>query len=183
MTGKPFPLAMDPPKSAVTIIGADLFSTAVGMSRKSPRGRIIFPFHKSLDDPLQRMLNVLQPYSYIRPHRHDSPPKAESIVVLKGSICFVTFSDDGDVLDKFVIKAGTNKIGVDAAAHLFHTFFALEEDTILFEVKPGPYNAGTDKDFASWAPEEGTPTSAGYLSELYEQLIYGKKTLIKEEKK
>jgi hypothetical protein len=30
----------------------------------------------------------------------------------------------------------------------------LEEDTILFECKKGPYNAKTDKLFAKWAPEE-----------------------------
>jgi len=32
---------------------------------------------------------------------------------------------------------------------------ALAPDTVILEIKKGPYSAMSDKDFASWAPEEG----------------------------
>ncbi|MGD8861079.1 MAG: hypothetical protein PVI30_13820 [Myxococcales bacterium] len=34
---------------------------------------------------------------------------------------------------------------------------ALEPDTLIYEVKPGPWSAATDKSFAPWAPAEGDP--------------------------
>ena len=65
-----FPLAMDAPEGKVTLIDQALIGRAVEMSRKSPRRRIICPLHKANEDQLHRMLNCIQPDSYIRPHRH-----------------------------------------------------------------------------------------------------------------
>jgi cupin fold WbuC family metalloprotein len=163
-----FPRALDPPKGPIVLLDTAVFSQAIEQSRKSPRGRIILPFHKSNDDLLQRMLNVLQPGSYIQPHRHASPPKAESILVLKGSICFVSFHDAGEIDDHFLLSRGSDRIGIDVDPGVFHTFFALEKDTVLFEVKPGPYTAIDDKDFADWAPSEGSEEAKDYLNKLYD---------------
>jgi cupin fold WbuC family metalloprotein len=112
------------------------------------------------------MLNALQPHSYIQPHRHRAPAKAESIVVLKGSIACVIFNEAGAIERVHVIGVGLPSFGVDLHAGVFHTFFALEPDTVLFEVKRGPYERLSDKDFASWAPEEGTPEAKPYLEQL-----------------
>jgi cupin fold WbuC family metalloprotein len=164
---KEFPWAMNPPEGSVIVIDSHLVSEAIKISRRSPRGRIILPFHKSTDDALQRMLNILQPKSYIQPHCHKQPPKAESIVVVKGSICYVTFKENGEINRLFTLKAGSAKFGVDICADVYHTFFALDKDTVLFEVKPGPYNPDTDKTFAPWAPVEGSEESKEYLMKLY----------------
>jgi hypothetical protein len=40
---------------------------------------------------------------------------------------------------------------------IYHGFVALEPDTLIYEVKPGPWSAATDKSFAPWAPAEGDP--------------------------
>ena len=90
---KQFPYAMEPIDEPIILINSRIINRAIEISRKSPRGRIIFPFHKSPDDTLQRMLNILQPGSYIRPHMHNNPPKSESIIVLNGSICYITFKE------------------------------------------------------------------------------------------
>ena len=37
---------------------------------------------------------------------------------------------------------------------------------MCYEVKPGPYSAANDKDFAPWAPREGEPGVAAYLESL-----------------
>ena len=39
----------------------------------------------------------------------------------------------------------------------WHSVAALSADTVLFELKPGPYSPIDDKDFAEWAPAEGEP--------------------------
>ncbi len=45
---------------------------------------MIQPFHKQNSDTLHRMLNAVQPDSYVRPHRHLDPPKAEAWILLQG---------------------------------------------------------------------------------------------------
>ena len=66
------------------------------------------------------------------------------------------------------MAAGTAPFGIDFEPGVLHTFFALQRDTVLFEVKPGPYEMQTDKDFASFAPAEESPEAAGYMTSLYE---------------
>jgi cupin fold WbuC family metalloprotein len=113
------------------------------------------------------MLNALQPGSYIQPHRHLAPPKAESTVVLRGAICYVSFTETGEADKHVIVSAGSDTVGIDTEPGVYHTFFALEEDTVLYEVKPGPYDEKTDKDFAIWAPAEGSAQAKEYLQDLH----------------
>ena len=116
---------------------------------------------------MHRMLNALQPYSYIQPHRHLHPPKSESVIVLQGAILCFLFNPHGQVEEVYTLAAGSDLLGVDSEPGVFHTFLALIEDTVLFETKPGPYEQSSDKDFAPWAPAEGTPQTQAYLEYLY----------------
>ncbi len=108
----------------------------------------------------------MQPGSYIQPHRHLFPPKAESVIVLQGAIFVFIFNDRGEIKELHRVEAGGVNIGIDSEPGVFHTFAAIKEDTVLFEVKPGPYNVADDKDFAPWAPAEGDHGAAAYLEEL-----------------
>lgn len=159
--------AFTAPTTSTTLLSENLVRQVIEGSRQSPRRRILLPLHKGPDSTLHRMLNGLQPFSYIQPHRHLYPPKAESVVVLRGAILSFVFSEDGKVTEVYTLAAGSANFGVDSEPGTFHTFLALEEDTVLFEVKPGPYKQSSDKDFAPWAPAEGTPEAADYLEYLY----------------
>lgn len=161
-----FPLALDAPQEAVVALDAALTAKVVDASRRSPRGRIIQPIHRTQDDALHRMLNVVQPHSYVQPHRHLAPPKPESFVVLAGAIRFVAFDDAGGITECITARAGGDVFGIDVEAGVFHTFYALEADTVIFEVKPGPYVATSDKDFAAWAPREGDAGCTAYMEDL-----------------
>lgn len=167
--------ALDAPSTAVTPITSQLIDQAVQASRTSERRRIILPLHKSADESLHRMFNAMQPETYIPPHRHLLPPKAESILVLRGSLCFVTFDESGNIDQMLDLSAGSDQIGVDVAAGIYHTFFILEPDTVVFEVKPGPYSPINDKDFAPWAPSEGHPAANDYLAQLKSKWSSGKR--------
>ena len=162
-----FPRALAAPEGDVRVIDSTLMARTVEMARQSPRRRVILPLHQSGDETFQRMLNTLQPHSYVTPHRHKTPPKAESVIVLKGSVCIVKFSDAGEVEGHWVLRAGSSAVGADLVAGIYHTFFALEPDTVLFEAKTGPYDPNADKDFAPWAPREGSAECEEYLRELY----------------
>jgi cupin fold WbuC family metalloprotein len=164
-----FPKALPPPPTQNTLITAELIEGLVKSSQQSPRRRIILPLHKSPEANLHRMLNAMQPGSYIQPHRHLFPPKAESVIVLQGAIFVFIFTESGQVETVHTITAGSTNIGIDSEPGVYHTFLAIEEDTVLFEVKPGPYNQADDKDFAPWAPAEGAKGATEYMDYLYKR--------------
>ena len=166
-----FPLALDALAEPVISSERAQVGRVVQASRESPRGRIILPFHKTAADACHRMLNALQPGSYIRPHRHLSPPKSETILVLKGSICFVIFGSGGIISDHFTLTAGSDRFGIDVEPGAYHTLIALETDTVVFEIKPGPFSPAATGDYADWAPEEGHAAAGPYLDKLRQKII------------
>ncbi len=166
-------MALKAPEGKVVVIDRDRIRQAVEASRESPRRRIILPFHKSDSSPLHRMLNAVQPGSYIRPHWHRDPPKDESLILLQGAIEVFIFTDKGEIQQWIRLAAGSPEFGIDLAAGDCHTFIGVEPDTVVYEVKPGPYVRATDKDFAPWAPAEGTEQVKEYLAWLQEQVPLG----------
>ena len=170
MSNVSFPAALDAPEGAVVVMSEALMSEAVSKSQESPRKRIILPFHKDHDASLHRMMNVMQPGTYIRPHRHSNPPKAESIILVRGGLWFVTFTEHGDLDGSWLLQPGLGDFGVDIMPGVFHSFLVTEPDTVIFEVKPGPYVKASDKDFASWAPHEGDSEVEAYQQNLLTQI-------------
>ncbi len=81
---------------------------------------------------------------------------------------FLTFDGQGGVTSSITLSARDSPYGLDARPGVYHTFFALEPDTVVFETKAGPYHERSDKDFAPWAPAEGSPDAARYLQRLAE---------------
>jgi cupin fold WbuC family metalloprotein len=159
-------LALDPPSEPLAILDDTLLENTLRYARESPRRRVIAPFHRSEADPLHRMLNAVQPDSYVRPHRHLDPPKAEAWIVLRGALLFFTFHEDGRVDQRVQLRAGGPRFGVDLLPGIYHSLIALEPDTVIYEVKTGPYTAAGDKSFAPWAPAEGTAEATHYMAEL-----------------
>lgn len=162
--------ALDPPPGPVTTVSDELISRVIDASRRAPRKRMILPFHTGPETRLHRMLNAIQPGSYIRPHRHFAPPKDESVVVLRGDLGVLIFDEQGGIVSLHRIRAGHTDFGIDLHAGVIHTLVALEPDTVVFEVKPGPYTPATDKEFLDWAPEEGHPETAAMVQGWEEML-------------
>lgn len=131
----------------------------------NPRKREIHRFHAADGESLHRMLNALQPGTYVRPHRHLTPPKAEAFVLLSGVLGFIAFDEAGHFgwEDCLVLDPAKGMFAVDVPAGTWHAIVALAPDTVVFEVKPGPYAPTSDKDFASWAPAEGTSEALPFL--------------------
>jgi dTDP-4-dehydrorhamnose 3,5-epimerase-like enzyme len=55
---------------------------------------------------------------------------------------------------------------IDIEARVWHGFVTREPDTIILEIKRGPYDQQHDKIFAPWAPKENEPGAAAYLARL-----------------
>jgi cupin fold WbuC family metalloprotein len=92
-------------------------------------------------------------------------PKPESFVVLRGELALFVFDDAGVVKGQHVLGRD-GLYGIDLAPGVWHTLAAVTETAICYEVKAGPYDAATDKEFAPWAPREGEPGAAAYLEKL-----------------
>jgi cupin fold WbuC family metalloprotein len=148
------------------IIDDTLLDQLTEKARTSPRQRANFNLHGSYDDPCQRLLNAVEPGSYVRPHRHLDPPRPETFVAVRGRLAVVVFTADGALLQVVPLAIGTGTIGVDLPAGTWHSVLALETGSIFFETKPGPYQPLSDKDFAIWAPAEGSAEAADYLRKL-----------------
>src|SRR4051812_26300565 len=143
----------------------DIIETKSLNAKQNSRKREILALQRDNADGLQRMINAIEPGSYVQPHRHHAPPKAESVVLLAGSIGFVPFHDDGtpDYDSCILLDRTRGAVALDCRESIWHTFFALEPNTVVFESKAGPFDPTTDKEFAPWAPAEGTPDAAKYL--------------------
>lgn len=148
------------------IINNKIISSVCEKSKASSRKRMNFNLHKSSKDDLQRMLNVLQPDTYLRPHRHLNPYKDETFILLKGRVAVFIFDDNGSVDEFVILDRNIGNYGVDIEAGRWHGIIVLEDDSAIFEVKVGPYKPLQNEDFASWAPEEGDENVITYMNKL-----------------
>ncbi len=131
------------------------FDTLMQSSRYSKRLRSSLNIHSFADDLMQRMLSMLQPDTYVQPHKHELPDKRELFIIIKGVALFVEYDNNGIIKDYSVLTPGGDFVIAEVSAGIYHSLIALEKDTVLFELKDGPYIASNDKKFAPWAPVEG----------------------------
>ena len=157
------------------VFDAAFLSALTDQAKSSSRFRQHSNVHESYDDPCQCLLNAIEPSSYIRPHRHASDPKEERLFALRGLMALFIFDDAGDVTE--VVKFGTESYGNDLAlgaavsSQQWHTVIALEEGSVLCEVKAGPFDPTQPKDLATWAPGEGDYMANDYLKQLHEFVL------------
>ncbi len=120
-----------------------------------PRRRKNLNLHADLADKVQRLFIAMQPGSYVRPHRHTGATKTELFMVIRGGFDIFIFSEMGEVLERYELRAeGPGRV-LEMPPGTWHTVLAQTDGSIFFEVKQGPFTPLSDKDFAGWAPEEG----------------------------
>jgi cupin fold WbuC family metalloprotein len=148
----------------VRLITDELIAQLIEQAAQSERKRIPYRFHEH-HEPVQRLINAIVPGSYITPHKHENPDKVELITILAGRAAVLRFTDDGHVQDVFVLDTAGPVRGVDIPPRMYHNFVALTPCAVL-EIIQGPYHPDTHKQFAAWAPKEGTPECNAYLADL-----------------
>lgn len=80
----------------------------------SPRLRMNYNFHQSLEEKCHRMLNAVEPGTVVPIHRH--PTKDESFVILRGKVRVTTHNDDGSVIEDVVLRQESGNYGVDMSS-------------------------------------------------------------------
>jgi cupin fold WbuC family metalloprotein len=153
-------------------LSQDLLNDIAAQSRDRPRLRQNHDFHQGADR-VQRFLNALQPGTYVRPHRHLRPEGVngfEFFLVLEGAIGLLVMDAQGQVLETVYLSAQGQIRGVELAAGEYHSLVALAPNTVMLEIKEGPYNPATDKEFIDRFPLEGTLAAQGQVNQ-WQQLF------------
>ena len=150
----------------VRIITPSDFASLSRAAASNLRRRQNLNLHDDYDDPCQRLFNAVEPGSYIRPHRHADPPRPECFLAVRGRFMLLLFDDEGQVTSRQAVAPAGPVVAAEVPAGTWHSLVALEPGSVFFEVKPGPYLPLTDKDFAPWAPAEGSGDALRYLEAL-----------------
>jgi cupin fold WbuC family metalloprotein len=148
------------------IVDRELLDAVSAAARTAPRLRKNHNLHHSDASACHRLLNAIEPGSYIQPHRHLDPEKDESFILLRGSLGVLTFDARGKVTASVLLRAGGDPMVADVQHGVYHCALALETGTIFFEAKAGPYLPLAPEEKADFAPEEGSPEAASYLKKL-----------------
>ena len=137
------------------IINQEFMDKLSEKAKASERGRAHFNLHKSLDEDIHRLCMGAEPGTYIRPHRHLACDKWELFIILRGKIVVLIFADDGTLLKRVEMAAGGDNCAIEIPADSWHAFSSLQSDSIVMEVKHGPYEPPVEEDWLPGTPAEG----------------------------
>ena len=130
------------------IINEALLNETTGRAKQSPRLRMNYNFHEHLDDPVNRLLNALEPGTYLRPHRHLNPKKDEIFLLLRGRIAVFLFDNKGEIPQTQILDPKEGVYGAEIKAG----------------IKEGPFAPLAPENFAPWSPApEDTKGVAKYM--------------------
>jgi len=131
-----------------------------------PRRRKNLDFHGDLEEPCHRLLNAVEPGSFVRPHRYLGANKDETLVAVRGRVALVTFDEAGEVTGIAELAPEGPAFAVNVPRGELHVLVALEPGSVVFEAKAGPYRPLTAEEVPAWAPEEGSAEAAAWLAAL-----------------
>ncbi len=118
------------------IINDELLDKVTAEAEASPRLRMNYNLHESLDAKAQRLINVLLPGTPLPIHRHKHT--AETYVLLRGKMFVVFYDNLGGQTERFLLDPTQGNYGVQIPKGQWHTVEVIEPSAIL-EVKDGPY--------------------------------------------
>lgn len=119
------------------VITKDMLDELTVRAKASPRLRMNYNFHQSLDEKCHRFLNAVEPGTVVPIHRH--PTKDETFIVLRGRVRVSTYHDDGSLIDSVVLSNEDERYGVNIPKNVWHSLESLETGSVIFECKEGPF--------------------------------------------
>jgi len=119
------------------IIDKELLDKVCEQAKASPRLRMNYHFHQSLDEKCHRFLNAVEPGTEVSIHKH--PTKDETFVILRGKVRVTTHRDDGSIIEDYILCPEEGNYGVNIPKGVWHTIEALEPNSVIFECKEGSF--------------------------------------------
>ena len=119
------------------IITYQLLDTISTQAKESPRLRMNYNLHESLDAKVQRLFNAMEPGTVIPIQRHQNT--AETLMLVRGQMKVVLYNDNKNIIEEAILSHESGNYGVHIPVGVWHCVEILEPGTIMFEVKEGPY--------------------------------------------
>lgn len=126
------------------IITSQLLDTVSSQAKESPRLRMNYNLHETLDAKVQRLFNAMEPGTVIPVQRHRNT--AETIMLVRGKMKVILYDDDKNVIEKAILSHELGNYGVHIPAGVWHFVEIMEPETVMFEVREGPYNPLAQED-------------------------------------
>lgn len=153
------------------IIDKELLDATTAKAKVNARLRMNHNFHDELDDPVNRLINAVEPGTYLRPHRHKDPDKDEAFLLLRGKVATFIFDEEGNITEKVILSPANGVYGADIKAGTWHTILVLESGSVIYEAKPGPFAPLSPENFAPWSPApEETEKVKEFLARLEKEI-------------
>jgi len=149
--------------SRLKIIDQNLCAELLAAAAQSPRLRSHKNLHDSLQEPVQRLLIALQAGTYVQPHRHPQAIKWELIMAVHSETVLLIFADDGALINRLLLSPANTPLALELPPNTWHTVLPSQQNSVILEVKQGPFNPSDGCDFAPWAPKEGEPAVVDFL--------------------
>ena len=155
-------------QSVVSLSQEDLDSL-IGIAETTLRKRVRICYHSSPLDTVHEMVIVHPKEAYVRPHKHLK--KSESMIILRGSVDYVTFSETGKVTQ--LIPMGDINSGEtffqSTRSETFHTLIIHTEWLVFMEITKGPF-LKKDTVFPEWTLEKPTDEEKkNFFLKIYEE--------------
>jgi len=147
-------------KASIRTFDSAFLDSLAAEAAAAPRRRKNANIHEGNDYPCHRLFNAMQADTYVQPHCHAAPEKDETVVLLRGKLGLVEFDSAGEVVASSIILPG---MIVDIPHGTFHGWCCLEDGSIFFEAKAGPYIPLEEAEKGSFAPAESDPKVPTYL--------------------
>lgn len=119
------------------IISEELLTSISTKAKESPRLRMNYNLHESLDAKVQRLFNAMEPGTVIPIQRHQNT--AETLIIVRGKMKVVLYDDNKNVIEEAILSHEAGNYGVHIPIGVWHCVEILEPNTVMFEVKEGPY--------------------------------------------
>lgn len=139
---------------AYKILDSNLNNELMESAIKSERLRYHLNLHGSYNEPVQRIIIALIRGTYIPPHYHVLTHQWECFNVISGDVSVLIFDRDGNVINKIVLGQQTGVYGIEFPPGTIHTLFCNSENSIIMELKEGPFNPDGAKIMLPWSPDE-----------------------------
>lgn len=119
------------------LLTQDIIDNVSLRAKESPRLRMNYNLHESFEDKVQRMFNAIEPNSIIPIARHQTC--SETLILLQGKLRVLIYNDNKEILEDVVLDKAIGNIGYHIPMGAWHKVESLEEGTVLFETREGPY--------------------------------------------
>ena len=126
------------------LIDNTLLDGVTKQAKESPRLRMNYNLHESLDAKAQRLFVALEPGTPLPIHRHRHSNETQMIV--RGHIKALFYNDNKEVTEVFDLNPAEGRYGVQIPKGQWHTLEVLESGSVILEVKDGPYTPAGPED-------------------------------------